>query len=209
MAIWAARQIRDGLGRDESQGLRKLELREASKLPGWQTLNRTDKHVLRQLVRLGSAHSAEVFKNERALCALIPPAPTKRRPNASGHIHRSTLRASLARLESAGIFESWKTNGKLIGAIRTPAIRVWRLNRTAWARAWATLKHATRRNLYRVETEAFHREGRASQFSGWSKQGVVVEAIRAVHDDETADEYETYLARNAPPERAPLSGGRP
>src|SRR3954454_8991038 len=86
----------------------------------------------------------------------------KRRTNARGHIHRSTLRASLARLEGAGIFTSWKTNGRLVGRLRMPAVRVWRLNRTAWARAWATLKHTLRRKMYTVRAEAYSTKKRKS-----------------------------------------------
>jgi hypothetical protein len=144
-----------------ARALRRKQLKEARKLPTWKTLSQTDRHVASHLARHMRPYSGEIFKNERALCTLIPPAPTKRgRPNTSGHIHRSTLRASLARLEAAGIFTSWKTNGKRVKAHldpalseyrsawirngRTPAIRVWRLNRIAWSRAWAALKHARR-----------------------------------------------------------------
>jgi hypothetical protein len=159
-AVRAGRRLRD-----EALALQKLQLREARKLPGWKTLNRTDKHVARHLARLmTSPHSGEVFTNAQKLCTLIPPAPTQRRPNTSGHISRTTLWSSLKRIEAAGIFTSWKTLGKRVQPGqwrtawgrdgRTPAIRVWRLNRDAWARAWGTLKQTVRRNLNTVEAAA-------------------------------------------------------
>jgi hypothetical protein len=135
-----------------ARALRRRQLKELRKLPAWDSLSKTDRHVATYLVRLMThPRSGEVFKNERALCTLIPPAPTKRgRPNTSGHISRMTLRASLTRLEAAGIFTSWRTLGKRVSQSssnwirngRTPAIRVWRLSRTAWSRAWATVKRA-------------------------------------------------------------------
>jgi hypothetical protein len=155
-AIRAARTLLD---RDGRRTLQKLQAREARKLPGYKTLSPNAKHVHRQLLRLARTHSGEVFKNERALCTLIPPAPTKRRPNQSGHIHRSTLRAALAELEQAGVWTYWKTYGKRIGAIRTTPIKAWRLCRTAWSRAWATLKH-TAVNMYQV---------RAGTSLGWNR----------------------------------------
>jgi hypothetical protein len=177
----AVRAARTLLDRDETQRLQRLQGREARKLSGYKGLSLTDKHVHRHLLRLARTHSAEVFKNEEDLAGLIPPAPTKRRPNVRGHIHRSTLRASLARLEGAGIWTSWKTNGKLIGVlptshgaipIRSSAIKVWRLSRTAWGRAWATLKNARPLNLYTVRAAAYlDGSKRGSRQSSRSSEG--------------------------------------
>jgi hypothetical protein len=219
--------------RDEALALQKLQLREARKLPGWKTLNRTDKHVAGWLARLmTSPNSGEVFKNERALCLLIPAAPTKRRPNASGHISRTTLRTSLQRIEAAGIFTSWKTNGKRLANAsnwrtawgrngRTPAIKVWQMNRTAWGRAWATLKYAFRRgNLYQVEAAAYRgsssgssrqsrapfwadnqlsrrRQSSTARLRLWLEASTPIEAIETIYGHEEAVEFEVYLARAA------------
>jgi hypothetical protein len=179
-----------------------------------------------------SPHSGETFKNERALCLLIPPAPSNRgRPNASGHIHRTTLRSSLDRLEAAGIFTSWKTLGKRIAVSdwrtrwgrggRTPAIRVWRLNRTAWARAWGTLKQTALRILYQVRAAACPGDERGSswqsrapfwadnqpshrsrnrnrtRFRKWVEAGTPVEAIEKIWGHADALEFEAYLTRSA------------
>jgi hypothetical protein len=165
-----------------ARALKRRQLKEVRKLPAWKTLSRTDRHVAAWLIRLEThPHSGEIFRNERALCTLIPPAPTKRgRPNMTGHIHRSTLRDSLERIEAAGVFTSWRTNGKRVKAHldpalseyrsdwirngRTPAIRVWRLSHTAWTRAWATLKRT--RNHFVPSKSRSRRE--------WSSREVVV-----------------------------------
>jgi hypothetical protein len=149
--------------RDEAIALQTLYRKEARKLPGYKGLSRTDKHVTRHMARLmTSPHSGEVFRNAQKLCTLIPPAPTQRRPNASGHISRTTLWSSLKRLEAAGIFTSWLTLGKRVAGIgRTPAIRVWRLNRTAWGHAWGTFKQ-TVRNLNTVRAAACRSEERGN-----------------------------------------------
>jgi hypothetical protein len=149
---------------NKSRALRRLHLREARKLACWKSLSPNAKHVHQHLVRLSNTH-AQVFKNERDLAKLIPPAPTKRRPNESGQIHRSTLRKALDELQSAGLWSFWWTKGKLLGSgLRTSPIRVWELHRTAFYRAWATLKHSLRRNMYQVRAEAYH-ERRVGRFA--------------------------------------------
>jgi hypothetical protein len=218
--------------RDEANALQTLYRKEARKLPGWKPLNRTDKHVARHLARLmTSPHSGEVFTNAQKLCTLIPPAPTQRRPNTSGHISRTTLWSSLKRLEAAGIFTSWKTLGKRIAVSdwrtawgrngRTPAIRVWRLNRDAWARAWATLKYAVRQgnlNTVRAATCPSDERGRSrqsrapfwadnqpsrspsrhsSRFRKWVEASTPVEAIEKLWGHEEALEFGAYLVARA------------
>jgi hypothetical protein len=157
---------------DQPRALRRLHLREARKLAGWKSLSPNAKHVNEHLVRLSNTH-AQVFKNERDVAKLIPPAPTKRRPNKSGQIHRSTLRNALDELQEAGLWSFWWTKGKRLGSgLRTSPIKVWQLHRTAFYRAWATLKHSLRRNMYQVKTEAYSlgKSGRLSRVVGRRKE---------------------------------------
>jgi hypothetical protein len=157
---------------DQPRALRRLHLREARKLAGWKSLSPNARHVHHHLVRLSNTH-AQVFKNERDLAKLIPPAPTKRRPNKSGQIHRSTLRNALDELQKAGLWSFWWTKGKRLGSgLRTSPIKVWELHRTAFYRAWATLKHSLRRNMYQVKAEAYRgrRMGRLSRGVGCRKE---------------------------------------
>jgi hypothetical protein len=130
------------------QYLRRCQLRELKKRPGWKQASPRARHVLARMVDLARTHSGEVFKSERKLAALIPPAPKtdgRGRPNRSGHISREVLRAAQSELRGLGLLSRWKTNGRVYDGLPRRGIYAYRFCRTAWARAWATLKYARRR----------------------------------------------------------------
>jgi hypothetical protein len=116
--------------------------RDLRKDARWRKLSPGARHVATHLAgHLG--RSGEFFGCAAKRAKLIP-SLSGGRPSDSGHISLPTLRRYEAELERSGIFTVWHTNGARIGAgLRASPIKIMRLARSVWGRAWARFKHQT------------------------------------------------------------------
>jgi hypothetical protein len=121
-------------------------LADAQRSPQWHSLSDGARLVATHYIR-NMGRSGEVFASSVRRATMVP-ALTTGRPSQSGHMSRPTLQKYERELEASGLFTSWWTNGKrLANGLRTAPIKIMRLSRTVWGRAWARFKYAFRRTF--------------------------------------------------------------
>src|SRR3954452_13712727 len=105
------------------------------------------------------------------------------RPSRSGYISKPTLNKYDRELEEAGLLSSEVSKGKIVrpserGRIhwdaetstwRTPSIKVWKLDREIWKRAWARF-NAWRESMYRLLRRTFYTA--KAQSSVWREESL-------------------------------------
>jgi hypothetical protein len=134
--------------------LQECYRRDLQKDARWKQLSPGARHVAIHLAgHLG--RSGEFFGSAEKRAKVVP-ALSGGRPSDSGYISLPTLRRYERELERSGLFTVWYTNGKrLANGLRTSPIKILRLARSVWSRAWARFKYACGGTFSLVKTEAF------------------------------------------------------
>jgi hypothetical protein len=160
---------------------------EAESDPRYRALSDGARHVLLERVQMMN-RQAEIWLSQGKTLSKIAALSGGRR-SQSGYISKPTLNKYDAELERAGLMTSEMSKGKIVrptagGRIRwdeetstwrTPSIRVWKLDREIWMKAWARLNawkesmlRLFRRTFYTAKAKTYVRreEGRSRSFHG-------------------------------------------